>query len=210
MSIFIDTANLKEIEHAMTLGWVFGVTTNPLILSRENQSAADQLRAIRDVSHGPVFYQLMTDDAESMVREAEAAAEILEDRLVLKLSPTTAGFTFAAGHPEYRTCPTAIFSAAQALVAQECGAAFIAVYVNRATRLLGDGQALVKEIAQTLLDQPPVILAASLKTPAEAVAAIRSGADSLTLPANVLAAMMEQKHSAAAVVEFQEKGIGLN
>ncbi|HMK65677.1 MAG TPA: transaldolase family protein, partial [Thermodesulfobacteriota bacterium] len=37
MKFFIDTANLKEIEEAVALGMVDGVTTNPSLLSKEKE-----------------------------------------------------------------------------------------------------------------------------------------------------------------------------
>jgi len=56
---------------------------------------------------------------------------------------------------------TAIYSPAQALVAREAGAKEAITYVNRATRLLGDGLALVREMATVLKDSKTEIIAAS-------------------------------------------------
>ena len=41
MKFFIDSANLKEIEAAVELGLVDGVTTNPCLLSKEKGKPRD-------------------------------------------------------------------------------------------------------------------------------------------------------------------------
>jgi transaldolase len=69
------------------------------------------------------------------------------------------------------------------------GAAYAIPYVNRATRYCGSGPALVAEIASVLEGTDREILAASIKTPAEAVETLLAGAHHLTLPWEVLAAM---------------------
>ena len=39
MKIFIDTANIKEIKEAISLGVIDGVTTNPTLVSKEMRPA---------------------------------------------------------------------------------------------------------------------------------------------------------------------------
>ena len=60
---------------------------------------------------------------------------------------------------------TAVFSPAQALVAGEAGARYVAVSVNRATRQMGNGLQLVEDIAKILKDSETEILAASINLP---------------------------------------------
>jgi transaldolase len=46
MRIFIDTANIEEIEKAAQLGVLDGVTTNPSLLAKEKGNYKDILRRI--------------------------------------------------------------------------------------------------------------------------------------------------------------------
>ncbi|MEL6494938.1 MAG: transaldolase family protein, partial [Cyanobacteria bacterium J06623_7] len=100
-------------------------------------------------------------------------------------------------------------SPAQAAIASEAGAKYAIAYVNRATRLLGDGLALVQSMAEVLKDSPTKILAASLKSPPEAAATLAAGADCLTVPLNILQAMTTHELSTQTVAEFADQGIGL-
>ncbi len=145
-----------------------------------------------------------------MLKEAQLAKEIAGDQLVLKLPPTKQGFQIIPHlPPEVTCCVTAIYSAAQAVVARESGVRYIAVYVSRATKLLGDGLSLITEISRILQGSQTQLLAASLKSPMEASSAILAGADHLTLPFDVLSQLTYHEYSEDAVNNFNENGSGL-
>jgi transaldolase len=152
----------------------------------------------------------MATDFQGMVAEGRRAFEIIGEKTVLKVPATAVGFQVVAHlSPEIPCSVTAIYSAAQAAVATEAGAKYAIAYVNRATRLLGDGLALVKEMAAILQDSPTEILAASLKSPEEAAGALIAGADHLTLPLEMLNAMTTHNLSEQTIDEFAQKGRGL-
>jgi transaldolase len=210
MSIFIDSANLTHIQIASELGWVKGITTNPLLLAQAETDTSLVLTALKSFSSGPIFYQLTTTSFDAMIREAHQAMDILEKQLVVKLAPNELGFKVCSElSSRMSCCPTAIYSPAQALIAREAGAQYIAVYVNRASRLLGDGIQLVMELAEVLSGSHTELLAASLKSPAEAIAAFTAGAQHLTLPYKTLMAMSKHELSEEAIKEFRDNGNGL-
>jgi transaldolase len=146
-----------------------------------------------------------------MHAEAWVASQLLGKQLVLKIPATPVGFQAAARLSNFMPCAiTAVFSPAQALLAVAAGARYVLPYVNRATKLLGDGMALVSEIAGVLVGSATEVLAASIKSPEEAVAAYRAGASHLTLPLKILQAMSEQELTGLSVAEFATKGIGIS
>jgi transaldolase len=131
-------------------------------------------------------------------------------KTVLKIPATEAGFLAVAHLSCDIDCAvTAIYSPAQAAVAQEAGAKYAIAYVNRATRLLGDGLALVAEIAAVLKRGSTQLLAASLKSPEEAAAALKAGAHHLTLPFPLLKAITTHPLSAQTAADFKQNGVGL-
>lgn len=210
MAIFIDSADILQVKKSMEFGWVRGITTNPLLVAQSDQPATELLSALKKLSDGPIFYQLTSTSFDSCLAEAHQALEILEKQLVVKLPPTELGFRLCAElSSRVACCPTAIYAPAQALVAREAGAQYVAVYVNRATRLLGDGLDLVREIDRVLDHSGTRLLAASLKSPEEATHAFSAGADDLTLPMDTLIKMARHPLSAAAIQEFNEHGQGL-
>ncbi|MCX5706907.1 MAG: fructose-6-phosphate aldolase, partial [Candidatus Omnitrophica bacterium] len=69
MKIFIDTANLKEIKEAVSLGVIDGVTTNPTLIAKENRVAQDLLKEICSLISGPVSAEVISLEAEGMLNE---------------------------------------------------------------------------------------------------------------------------------------------
>ncbi len=210
MSIFIDTADIEQAKAAKESGWIQGITTNPILLSSAGSSASDTLQKLAELNIGLLFYQLISTGKENMLKEAQLAKEIAGDQLVLKLPPTKHGFQIIPYLPsEVTCCVTAVYSVAQALVARESGVRFIAVYVSRVTKLLGDGLLLITEISRVLQGSQTQLLAASLKSPMEASSAILAGADHLTMPSDVLSELAYHEYSEDAVNDFNANGSGL-
>ncbi len=209
MAIYIDSAIVKEIQSSRSMGWVRGVTTNPVLLARAGGKPGGVLAEIARLDMRPVFYQLVSPTLDGMRKELEYAAKIIGAGLVLKIPPTLTGFQFVRQCAEYPCCVTAVYSPAQALVASEVNARYVAVYVNRATRLLGDGIKLVGEVAEILKHNHTEIIAASLKSPEEACAALCAGARHLTLPYDVLTSMIAHPLSEQTMAEFQASGTGI-
>ncbi|MEQ8466955.1 MAG: transaldolase family protein [Coleofasciculus sp. E1-EBD-02] len=211
MMIYLDSALVSEAKTVEKWGWVKGITTNPTLLAKSDLPPETTLEQLAAISPGELYYQLMATDFQGMVAEGRKAFEIIGEKTVLKVPATAVGFQVVAHlSPEIPCSVTAIYSAAQAAVATEAGAKYAIAYVNRATRLLGDGLALVQEMATILQDSPTEILAASLKSPAEAAGALIAGADHLTLPLEMLNAMTTHNLSEQTIDEFAQKGRGLS
>jgi len=103
----------------------------------------------------------------------------------------------------------AIYSASQAVVCCIGGGKYARAYVQRATRLLGDGFALVQDMADVLKKTNTEILAPSIKSPSEAVKTLLAGAHQKTLPFDVLQAMTVHELSPQTVDEFAKNGRGI-
>jgi transaldolase len=210
MAIYLDSAKLDEARQAKEFGWVYGVTTNPSLMARVRMPAEVTLKALGQLNFHQVFYQLVSQDLAAMLVEACEAAGLVKHGLILKIPPTENGFRFVAQHGEtFPCCLTAIFDPAQALVAREAGARYIAVYVNRATKQLGDGLALVEDLAKVLTGSRTEILAASLKSTKEVVGAFRAGAQHITLPYDLLSSLSNHPLSTETVEQFNEEGVGI-
>lgn len=208
--IYLDSAILEEAQQIADLGWVSGITTNPTLLAKSPLPPIETLEKLAELSPGQVYYQVTASNADDMVKEAQAATKILGHSAMIKVPATPAGFqTCATLFPEILCTVTAVYSPSQALIAHKADAYSVAVYVNRATRLLGDGLALVRDIAAVLKDSQTQILAASLKSPQEAIDAVKAGADHLTLPLSVLLEMTNHPLSEETVKEFAQQGIGI-
>jgi len=104
---------------------------------------------------------------------------------------------------------TEIYSASQAVVSAFGEAKCARSYVQRATRLLGDGFALVQDMADVLKKTNTEILVDRIKSPSEAVKTLLAGAHQKTLPFDVLQAMTVHELSGPTVDEFAKNGQGI-
>ncbi|MCA1554686.1 MAG: transaldolase, partial [Chloroflexi bacterium] len=191
---------------SMALGFVAGVTTNPTILAREGRPASEQIPELLKVCHGTVFHQLRNGSLDAMRAEAEQFNALAPQRLALKIPCTLTGLALVARLSPHIACAvTAIFSPAQVLLASEAGARYVIPYVNRSTRLLGDGIALVEQMAHVCAHAGgrTQIIAASLKSADEVVQSVLHGAQHVTVPFELLHAMGEHPLSQQAIEEFE-------
>jgi transaldolase len=210
MAIYLDSAYLEEARRAREFGWVRGVTTNPALMAKADAEPEVVLTELAKLGFEQIFYQLVARTCEEMLEEAQKARTRVREGLVLKVPPTQTGYRFVADYGDhFPCCVTAVFSAAQALIAREAGARYIAVYVNRATKQMGDGPALVRELANVLAGSNVEILAASLKSAEEAVTAFLAGAQHLTMPFEVLANLRVHPLSAKTIEQFAAEGVGI-
>lgn len=208
--IYLDSALVREAEIATKWGWVKGITTNPTLLAKSDLPPETTLEKLAVISSGELYYQLTASNFEGMIAEGRRAFEIIGEKTVLKIPATNIGFQVVAYLSKEIPCSvTAIYSPAQAAIAKEAGAKYAIAYVNRATRLLGDGLALVRDMADVLKGSNTQILAASLKSPQEAAAALQAGAHHLTVPLTLLQAMTAHELSDRTVAEFTQNGRGI-
>jgi transaldolase len=205
MSIYLDSANPDEVRQAMALGFVAGITTNPLIIAREKRPAPDLIAELLEVCPGTVFYQLTSHSLAEMRKEAEIFHAIAPNRLALKIPCTFTGLSLVAELSSRMTCAvTAIFTPGQTLLATEARARYIIPYVNRMTRLLGDGILQVSKMAEIcrIAGRGTEVIAASLKSIDEVVEVRLTGAQHVTVPWNILQALAEDSLSYQAIEEF--------
>ena len=205
MTLFLDSADADDARTAMALGYVGGITTNPTLMAPLGRPPLEVLAELCSISRGPVFYQLTGETIDARREEALAARDVDPDKVVLKVPATSENLSLAAELSDQHPCAmTAIFGAAQAYVAVLAGARYVISYVNRSTRLLGDGPKLVRDMAAVVEGSDTEVLAASIKSPDEAVAALLAGAKHLTLPLNLIYALGQHEFSDAAITEFAQ------
>lgn len=208
--IYLDSAIATEAAQAMTWGWVKGITTNPTLLAKSETAPDVTMTTLAEICNGELYYQLMSHNLDDMIREAHLARNLIGEKLVLKIPATFTGFAALGQLSSEMNCSvTAIYHPTQALIAAEGGAKYAIAYVNRATKLLGDGCALVTAMKDILQGSETTILAASLKSAHEIAQAVVAGADHITVPFDLLKTMTTQTLSEQTVVEFNGLGKGL-
>jgi len=213
MELYLDTADISAVKRLSRILPLQGVTTNPSIIATARTSLWEVLPALRDALgvEGKLFAQVLANQADRMVEEAE----LLHSRvpgLIVKV-PVTAEGLAAIKILRTRKIPTlgtAVYGAGQGLLCALAGAEYVAPYVNRLDAQGGDGIAMVTELQQLLTLHAPQakVLAASFKTPRQALACLLAGCQSITLPVDVAEQFISAPAVQAAVVAFEENWQG--
>ncbi|MDQ2946648.1 MAG: fructose-6-phosphate aldolase [Acidobacteriota bacterium] len=189
MKFFLDTANLDELKKAADWGIVDGVTTNPTLIAREGIAIEDQIRRICDIVDGDISAEVVSIDANEMVREGRKLAKIHKN-VVVKVPLIREGIKACSimSKEGIRLNVTLCFSAAQALLAAKAGAYIISPFIGRIDDIGWDGGHLIREIVTIYknYDFKTQILAASLRSPIHVIESAKAGAHIGTMPFKVL------------------------
>ena len=74
MKLYIDTANLEDIEEIASWGVLSGATTNPTLLGQVEGDEDDIYRRICEIVNGPVSAEVVADDVPTMISEGTRLA----------------------------------------------------------------------------------------------------------------------------------------
>jgi len=189
MKFFLDTAHVDDIREAAELGLADGVTTNPSLLAKEDGDPREIIREIAKICDGPISAEVVSLDAEGMVREGLQWREIAPN-IVVKIPICEEGLKAIRHLAEQGVASncTLIFSPMQALMAAKAGAAFVSPFVGRLDDIQLEGMELVDQISHIFSNYAIAteIIVASIRSPNHALQAAMIGADIATIPWSVL------------------------
>ncbi len=205
MKFFIDTANVEEIKRAKELGMVDGVTTNPSLVAKEGREFKGLIRDIADIVDGPVSAEVVSLDAEGMVREAKDLAG-MADNMVVKIPLIEEGLKAVRSLAQegIKTNVTLCFSPVQALMAAKAGAAYISPFVGRLDDISHVGMDLVEQII-TIYENyafDTEVIVASIRNPLHVLDAALMGADIATIPFKVIQQLIKHPLTEIGLEKF--------
>lgn len=211
MELYLDTSDVVAVTALSRIFPLAGVTTNPR-LSQRVKPLEVVLPQLHEAMGGQgVCLPVMATTAEGMVNDARKLRSIIAD-IVVKVPVTAEGLAAikmlkAEGIP---TLGTAVYGAAQGLLSALAGAEYVAPYVNRIDAQGGSGIQTVTDLHQLLKMHAPQakVLAASFKTPRQALDCLLAGCESITLPLDVAQQMISYPAVDAAVAKFEQDWLG--
>jgi transaldolase len=205
MKLFIDTGSVAEVEEIAAWGILSGATTNPSLLAKAEGDPGDNIRRICELVRGPTSAEVVADNAEGMIAEGHALAE-LHEHIVVKVPFSEAGLaaTRALSAEGIPINMTLVFSANQALLSAEAGATYISCFMGRLDDISVDSTAVVREIVETLRPggYTAQVLAASIRHPEHIVTAAKLGCEVATVPAKVLRQMLDHPLTTSGIEKF--------
>ncbi|MEO0272901.1 MAG: fructose-6-phosphate aldolase [candidate division WOR-3 bacterium] len=189
MKIFVDSANVKEIEELAKWGIIEGATTNPTLLSQEGGDPVKVIKRICEVVKGPVSAEVVSTDYEGMVKEARELAKI-DEHVVIKIPMTVEGLKAVRtlSKEGIKTNVTLIFQPVQALLAAKAGATYVSPFVGRLDDIGNYGLDIVEQILQIFENYgfETEIIVASIRHPLHVLEAALMGAHIATIPPKVI------------------------
>ena len=190
VKLFLDTADLAEIEEVASWGALAGVTTNPSLYARTGGKLEDfegHLVKICKLVDGPVSGEVTAEDRDGMIEQGRALAA-LADNMVVKIPVGVEGLaaTKALFEEGIDVNMTLVFTVPQALLAARAGARYISPFVGRFDDIAEDGLDQLDDIVTAIKNydfgHPVEIIAASIRSANHVAQAALMGADIATVP----------------------------
>lgn len=189
MKIFVDSANIKEIEELAQWGIIEGATTNPTLLSQEGGDPVKIIKRICELVKGPVSAEVVSTDYEGMVREGRELAKI-DEHVVIKIPMTVEGLKAVRtlSKEGIKTNVTLVFQPLQALLAAKAGATYVSPFVGRLDDISNYGLDIVEQILQIFENYgfETEVIVASIRHPLHVLEAALMGAHIATVPPKVI------------------------
>jgi transaldolase len=211
VAIFLDSSDLKEIRQFMATGIVSGITTNPLIISKENPGVDLKTHILEIISMGkvPTSVELTTETEAEMLAEAREYLKWHPKHVVIKVPMTEIGLrvihTLERGDktPVNVTC---IMSFNQAYVSALAGATYVSIFSGR-VRDMGYEPARIIEQTRAVLEREKLkaqIIVGSMRHMADVNEALHAGAHIVTVPPAILRKMFWNPRTTETIREFND------
>jgi transaldolase len=194
MKFFLDTANVKEILEAASLGLLDGVTTNPSLVAKEGRSFKEVLVEICNIVDGPISAEVVSLEADAMVKEGKELAKIHKN-IVVKVPLIAEGLkaTKRMAAEGIKVNVTLCFSPTQALLAAKAGAWCVSPFIGRLDDISSNGMELIRQILTIYrnYDFKTQVLVASVRHPQHVVEAALAGGHICTMPFSIFQQMVK-------------------
>jgi transaldolase len=200
MKLFLNSCEPAEVKEIAAWGILDGVTMNPSMVAALHRDYVLNLKEICAIADMDVFAQVVSERVEQIVEEAQALASH-HPRIIVKVQTSPEGMQAicqlkARG---IRTCATAIHSPLEAIAAARAGADHAAIFVG----LLGEvdehpTEPLIAAV-RAIYDRHAIStqVLAAVRSTAQLVESLRSGADEITAPYKIWSLFFENGYTRA-------------
>lgn len=208
MELYLDSANLKEIEEGFKLGFLDGLTTTPTFMQREGITDIDGtiLKLSKMV---PVLQiEALGNTAEEVVKEAKR-------QLDLGLDPARTVFKIPVSLEGVRACKMLrndgllvnvhlVYTLQQAYMAMHAGATYVCPLVGRLQDQGHDALALVEQCVNAVetYGYDSKIMFSSVRHAEHVRNAINVGVHTITVPLKVLKGLTENNFTTVGTDQF--------
>lgn len=207
MEFYLDSADYEKINTYVEAYNIKGVTCNPTIIVKDG---AEIKKLAASVPKDKVlFLQVISEETEKIVKETKKLMS-LREKVIVKIPATPNGLRAIKLLKDegIETLATAIYSVQQALMAANCGAAYVAPYVNRICDLEIDGVKAALEIQKVFKEQNVdcKVIAASFKNLSQVKELLTGGVEAVTVGADLMEKIICNKNAVVHLLNLLRLG----
>jgi TalC/MipB family fructose-6-phosphate aldolase len=211
--MFLDTANIDQINNCLRTGVFKGVTTNPTILLKEKTDRFEQIKRILDTDVKLLFVQIIGDTVDELYADYQKLNDIkTEKKIGYKVPMDFKGLEVVKKIKEHDlksiVLGTAIYSADQGILSALVGCDYVAPYVNRMLNNNINPYEVISSMRSFYDDRnlDCKIIAASFKNTNQILNALKAGAHSCTISENLFLQMINKDLAINAIKVFNNDG----
>ncbi len=208
MELYLDSANLKEIEEGFKLGFLNGLTTTPTFMQREGITDIDGM-IVKLSKMVPVLQiEALGNTAEDVVKEAHR-------QLNLGLDPKTTVFKIPVSLEGVRACALLrkdgllvnvhlVYTLQQAYMAMHAGATYVCPLVGRLQDQGQDALGLVEQCVNAVdhYGYDTKIMFSSVRNNEHIRNALSVGVHTITVPLKILKSLTENHFTTLGTDQF--------
>lgn len=208
MELYLDSANIREIEEAFKLGFLNGLTTTPTFMQREGITDIDGM-IVKLSKMVPVLQiEALGDTAEEILKEAER-------QLALGLDPKKTVFKIPVSLEGVRACYLLrskgylvnihlVYTLQQAYMAMHAGATYVCPLVGRLQDQGHDALGLVDQIVSAVqyYGYDTKVMFSSVRNTEHVRNAINLGVHTITVPLKILKSLTENHFTTIGTEQF--------
>lgn len=208
MELYLDSANLKEIEEGFKLGFLDGLTTTPTFMQREGITDIDGT-IVKLSKIVPVLQiEALGDTAEDILKEAQR-------QLALGLDKNKTVFKIPVSLEGVRACKMLrnegllvnvhlVYTLQQAYMAMQAGATYVCPLVGRLQDQGHDALTLVEQCVDAVdyYGYDTKIMFSSVRTVEHVRNAINIGVHTITVPLKIMKQLTENNFTTVGTDQF--------
>ena len=208
MKLFLDTAEVKDIEERVSTGLISGVTTNPTLIRKSGRDPWKVYNDIIELGVTDLSIEVYGKDAKQLVENGVAAHKNYGNVATIKVPCTPDGLKACRylSNIDIRVNVTLIFSVSQAILASIAGATYVSPFIGRLDDNSLTGLSLIADIGDLYKKQEikTQILAASVRDVQSVGKAFELGANICTIPPKVFDGMSDHVLTDVGLAKFND------
>lgn len=211
--MFLDTANVKDINEGLQLGFIRGVTTNPTLLLEEGGSRAEQMKKIQKTDTPLFFVQLIGDTVDELLADYKKIKETKTTKefgikVPLNFNGLAVIHQIKQRDPKQIVLGTGIYSADQGIMGALAGCDYIAPYFNRMENNNLNAMESIRQM-RTVIDDRRLstqIMGASFRNTNQVIDALMAGAHTVTISMDILKGLTNKQLALSGIEVFNQHG----